>query len=90
MRKVQVCDSWVVYSVERSAGRSNVICEQKEWELIVASRTDPTAKQLVRAGIGNEQEAEKIARGTSGDAFKAGYRRNLVQHSLRSLRSARR
>jgi hypothetical protein len=43
----------------------NVVCEQREWELLERAR--PGFHQLVRDGILTEQEAEKLARGTAGD-----------------------
>ena len=92
MRHVEVCELWAVYSiaVPKQAERRNIVCEQAEWDLIASSRTEPAEKQLIRAGITNEAEAERIARGTSGDAFKAGYRKNAPPRNTRTLPSGRR
>ena len=43
----------------------NVICEQSEWELM--ERSEPGRYTLVREKIPSEAEAERLARGTSGD-----------------------
>lgn len=68
--------AWVVYRMTLSKGMvgGNVVCEQREWEAI--ERAQPGLHVLIRAGIGTEQEAEKLARGTAGDtpARKSGRR----------------
>jgi hypothetical protein len=43
----------------------NVVCEQREWEVIEAAR--PGYHTLLHTGLKTEQEAEKLARGTAGD-----------------------
>jgi len=60
--------SWVVYSMPV---RDNVIpmrcvCEQSEWEAI--ERSKPGHYVLIQSGIENEGEAERLARGSSGEA----------------------
>jgi hypothetical protein len=67
MRPTEVCTAWVVYRMTLSKGKvgGNVVCEQREWDAI--ERAQPGLHLLIRAGIGTEQEAEKLARGTSGD-----------------------
>ena len=60
--------SWVVYSMPV---RDNVIpmrcvCEQSEWETI--ERSKPGHYVLIQSGITNEGEAERLARGSSGEA----------------------
>ena len=62
---------WVVYqtTVRGKQGKSttmNMICEQGEWDAMELAR--PGHHKLVRAGIATEAEAERLARGTSGDA----------------------
>jgi hypothetical protein len=60
--------AWVVYQVNidgRTAGR-NAVCEQREWDAMGPAR--PGCYTLVKSGITNEAEAERLARGTSGDA----------------------
>ena len=59
--------SWVVYSTTLygKADPLNCVCEQGEWDAMVLSQ--PGRHTLVREGITTESEAEKLARGTSGD-----------------------
>ena len=59
--------SWVVYlmTVGKRAERRSAVCEQGEWDEMERAR--PGYHTLVRGGITNEAEAERQARGTSGD-----------------------
>jgi hypothetical protein len=69
---------WVVY-VKAIAGSSEgirVICEQSEWNTL--DRTRPGEFTLVREGITSEGEAERLARGTSGDRPKEVKKRVAV------------
>ena len=43
----------------------NAICEQSEWDAMEAAA--PGQNRLIRSGIASEGEAERLARGTSGD-----------------------
>jgi hypothetical protein len=77
MRESEKEVAWVVYQVgigEKSAGM-NVVCEQSEWDAMELHR--PGYHTLVRAGITNEGEAERLARGTSGDARRSGYKKKV-------------
>jgi hypothetical protein len=67
MRKTENV-SWVVYqmTVHGQPLGLNAVCEQGEWDEMERDR--PGYHTLIRAGIRNECEAEKLARGTSGDA----------------------
>jgi hypothetical protein len=67
MRYAEAVGSWVVYQmpVKGQPGGMNAVCGQREWEAMEAAR--PGYYTLVRAGIANEGEAERLARGTSGD-----------------------
>jgi hypothetical protein len=59
---------WVVYTMD-PLGKTpgiNVVCEQSEWDALELAH--PGRHTLVRSGITCEAEAEKLARGTSGDA----------------------
>jgi hypothetical protein len=59
--------SWVVYRVTikgQEAG-PNAVCEQSEWEEM--ERLRPGLHTLIRSGIASEGEAERLARGMSGD-----------------------
>jgi hypothetical protein len=64
--------SWVVYvmTVPKQEVGTNAVCEQSEWDEM--ERCRPGYHRLVRAGITSEAEAEKLARGTSGDSLKSG------------------
>jgi hypothetical protein len=58
---------WVVYTMD-PLGKTpgiNVVCEQNEWDAMELAH--PGRHTLVRSGITSEAEAEKLARGTSGD-----------------------
>ena len=59
---------WVVYSraIRGTAEPMNAVCSQAEWEAM--ERDQPGQQTLIRAGIGSEGEAERLARGTSGDS----------------------
>jgi hypothetical protein len=68
MRKTEEVEAWVVYRMAlhgKQAG-GNAVCEQAEWEELEAAR--PGFHTLIRSGIAHEAEAERLARGTSGDA----------------------
>ena len=61
--------TWVVYqSVQGKQMGAKSICEQREWEAL--ERSNPGANQLLAGGLQSESQAEKLARGTSGDAKK--------------------
>jgi hypothetical protein len=66
--------SWVVYqmTVNGKPLGMNAVCEQGEWEEMEQDR--PGYHTLVRAGITSEAEAEKMARGASGDSKPRGTR----------------
>jgi hypothetical protein len=68
MRKSEEAAAWVVYKmvVDKKPEGMNVVCEQGEWDAMELAQ--PGHYKLVRAGITNEAEAERLARGTSGDA----------------------
>lgn len=61
------CESWVVYLMTMHGKQSgmNAVCEQSEWDAMQLSR--PGYHTLVQAGITTENEADRIARGTSGN-----------------------
>ncbi len=67
MRKAEQCVSWVVYvnTGHKQANGLRVVCEQDEWDRMELDR--PGHHTLVRSGITTEAEAERLARGTSGD-----------------------
>jgi hypothetical protein len=67
MSRMREALGWVVYrmTLHGKAEQVNAVCEQAEWDAMEAQR--PGHHTLVRAGIANEAEAEKLARGTAGD-----------------------
>jgi hypothetical protein len=62
MRKTEVTPLWVVYRMTMHGKLSgmNAVCQQSEWEAMELSH--PGYHTLVRAGIANEGEAERLAR----------------------------
>jgi hypothetical protein len=61
--------TWVVYqSVQGKQMGAKSICEQREWEAL--ERSHPGANELLATGLNSESQAEKLARGTSGDVKK--------------------
>ncbi len=75
MRQVEEVVAWVVYTITPHGKHLpvNGICEQGEWDAMQAAQ--PGHYTLVRSGIGNEGEAERLARGTSGDRLSPRARR---------------
>ena len=71
MRKVKV-ETWVVYRNNHKRMPSNALCSQSEWEEL--ERQEPGVHTLIQGGIHSEGEAEKLARGTSGDPVPRGPR----------------
>ena len=67
MRRTKPAETWVVYSTVLRGTETpvNAVCEQSEWEAMEAAR--PGHQILVRSGISSEGEAERLARGKSGD-----------------------
>ena len=60
--------TWAVYTMpmKGSPGGVRAVCEQGEWGAMDAAK--PGFFSLVRGGIANEGEAERLARGTAGAA----------------------
>ena len=73
MRKTTRAECWVVYqrtmTISRKPVLSNAVCEQSEWAEM--ERAKPGAQTLIQGRIGTEEEAEKLARGTSGDDYRS-------------------
>ncbi len=61
---------WVVYkaTLRGNADGMNAVCEQAEWDAMELAK--PGQQTLIRGGIASEGEAERLARGTSGDPVK--------------------
>lgn len=67
MRTANEASSWAVYHIAAKGKDSarNALCDQGDWEAI--ERVGAGSCTLIRANITNEGEAERLARGTSGD-----------------------
>ena len=64
-KEVPVHRQEVYDAIHGKAEAMRAVCEQGEWDEMERAR--PGYHTLVRAGITNEGEAERLARGTSGD-----------------------
>ena len=69
MRATELLESWVVYRMtvhRRGAAtpEANAVCGQTEWEEM--ERANPGYHALIRGGIENEGEAERVAREVPG------------------------
>lgn len=64
MRKSEQPVSWVVYRMTMRGKTSGMgaVCAQEEWEAM--EKAQPGYHTLVRSGITNEGEAERLARST--------------------------
>ncbi len=62
MRAMEKVVSWVVYrmTIHGKPTAMNAVCEQSEWEAMELAA--PGYHTLIRAGITNEGEAERLAR----------------------------
>jgi hypothetical protein len=60
--------AWVVYQIipHGQTVPLNAVCEQGEWDEMGTGQSGE--RTLVLGGITNEAEAEKMARGTTGDS----------------------
>jgi hypothetical protein len=65
MKEQKQSGPWVVYKMH-FAGETgpNAVCEQSDWDLMEAS--SPGYNKLLREGIANEGEAERVARELPG------------------------
>jgi hypothetical protein len=70
MRQTELAESWVVYKMTLHGKQDpvNAICLKSEWDAMELAR--PGYHTLIRESIMDENQAERIARGTSGDAKK--------------------
>ncbi len=61
MRRREPIVTWVVYERQKAGKpKMTVMCEQAEWDALALA--DPDHCTLIRAGITNEGEAERLAR----------------------------
>ena len=78
MRKTEQATSWAVYQIAiHGEPGPNVVCTQAEWDTI--EKAHPGMHRLVRGNITNECEAERLARGTSGDDPRAARRKAVME-----------
>ena len=77
MKKSDEAVAWVVYQmkIHGKADGMNAVCEQSEWDAMELAQ--PGHHTLIRGGITSEGEAERLARGTSGDLRKSGYAKKV-------------
>ena len=68
MPKTRKAVLWVVYQthIDGRTHAAKAVCEQSEWDAMELAW--PGYHTLVKSGITSETEAERLARGTSGDA----------------------
>ena len=69
MRRTEEPESWVVYrmTVTGKLNGTHAVCDQAEWDAM--ERVKPGLHTLIKAGITNEGEAERLARvGTESEA----------------------
>jgi hypothetical protein len=52
------------------------VCDKAEWDAMELA--NPGVNTLIHAGITNEGEAERLARGTSGEARPRGSKRAIT------------
>ena len=71
-KKAHWNESWVVYqsAVKGEPTGPNAVCEQDEW--VAMELANPGANRLIQSGIQSEGEAERLARGKSGDPIPRG------------------
>lgn len=81
MRKSVQVASWAVYTMTvHGQPGPKVVCNQNEWDAI--EKATPGLHRLVRDGILNEGEAERLARGTSGDDPVRAPRKKVIAELL--------
>ncbi len=70
-------DGWVVYRmpVPGKPAVLTAVCRQAQWDAL--SEAARGRRTLVRAGIPTEGEAERLARGTAGDAVPSAARKPM-------------
>jgi len=71
--------SWVVYTmpIKGNPEGMRAVCERKEWDAMERDR--PGYYTIIRTDITNEGEAEKLARGKSGDTPPRATKKLLFQ-----------
>ena len=69
---------WAVYkmAVRGHSHPINAVCEQSEWDAMQLAK--PGQHQLIQGDLPSEGEAERLARGSSGDPVKRRSREETV------------
>ena len=77
---------WVVYkmTIRGNPDGMNAVCEQSEWDTMELAQ--PGQHKLIQAGITSEGEAERLARGTSGDPVKRRSKQEVAAEVVRLCR----
>ena len=72
MRKTEQVEAWVVYRMTLKGKQEpvNAVCDQAQWDALQVAQ--PGCHTLIKEGIASEGEAERLARGTSGDRVSRG------------------
>jgi hypothetical protein len=66
MNRTEQAGPWVVYRMTLlNKSSMNAMCSQSEWDAMELA--NPGLHVLIQGGIASEGEAERLARGTSGD-----------------------
>jgi hypothetical protein len=78
LMKILLPGSWVVYQriLKGHPNGINAVCAKAEWDAMEAEQ--PGRHTLIKSGIASEGEAERLARGTSGDSKPRGFRADAV------------
>ena len=81
MRKTLAATSWVIYqmTIRGKDERMYAVCEQREWDEM--DRIQPGFHTLVQAGFTSEADAEKIARGNSGEVVRGSGKKTFSENS---------
>jgi hypothetical protein len=70
--RAKATELWVVYRfIPKQGDERNAVCKQSEWDKM--EPPEDGRYELVRKGIAGEADAERLARGTSGDERKTPY-----------------
>ncbi len=82
MRKTEESVLWVAYRMNfKGKAQMNAVCKQAEWDAM--ERAHPGYHTLIRAGIINESDAEKLARSSPVDVNPIN-RLELIESTLNS------
>ncbi len=79
--------AWVVYkmNIHGRLSSPNAVCEQREWDEMQRLRAGHHT--LIREGMTNEPEAERLARESPGGTAEPGHRK--AQYAIGGARQTR-